>query len=420
MTNPDFQRAVLLASLGRWKDAINTVGRVLSHTPEDPDCHTLLALCHAMDGQAADAQESAAASIKLNPTNPFSHLCIALAHLHQRRFKLAEQHLAEAGRLHEADDAFSHLIQAQIALLRHSPRAAFELSSRALALEPTDPEILSFHAKCLITQHRFEDASEVLRVGLTHAPSHAELHRDLAITSSATGRTREALTHIETSLRLDPDDEISQATLLGLLRGRYLLQRLMRLGVPSALRHGFLAIFLFLALLPAVGSALWAMALVAPRLEPFAFVISLLGLYPAMLIYAVPDLLETAMLFDVRARLILRQQSRVPSLIVAAATWAAALVVHAFLLFVGDVMLALIAGWIAAFAPEFLRPTPPPAGTRPRIGKPLTFMIFLTLLSISLLGPFPKAGLIAAGLGYTTFVALGIWRTNRYGPLPEE
>lgn len=73
--------------------------------------------------------------------------------------------------------------------------AAVEAWQKAVALDPANSVVVNNLALLIKEQHRFEEAAELLREGIRHSPSVAELHYNLAVISEL------YLLDLETALR---------------------------------------------------------------------------------------------------------------------------------------------------------------------------------------------------------------------------
>ncbi|MDC7987799.1 tetratricopeptide repeat protein, partial [Rhodoplanes sp. TEM] len=241
-----FNRARLLAGLGRSDDALAGVDRALAADPRHVPALTLRsALLHAT-GRFEEAAAAARAALERQPGHgpALVNLGNALADLGRADEALAAYDRAVAAAPADVDAAYD-----RARLLDARGRAADALAEveRAVALRPGHVTVRTLQAAILCRLGRFEEAVAAARAALAVDPGHVPalghlgsalkdlgaldealtVHRravalapasataraNLAVTLQATGDDPASLAVLEEALALDPDDPATRLNL---------------------------------------------------------------------------------------------------------------------------------------------------------------------------------------------------------------
>jgi tetratricopeptide (TPR) repeat protein len=213
-----FQMGMAFAAAGRLEDAIQQFRQALAINPEENAIHFAL-------GQAL-------ASLK-QPAEAIPHLTWAFDHGHEPKVSgpLLVWALASAGQTGEAvrrlsafPDSFADqygtaLFLGALAFDGQVPIQAERWLRIATALGPDQPEAFAKLGATLLLSNRAQEAVSPLETAVRLEPQNAGAHRNLAVAYANCGRYAEARAQGVEALRLDPNDAQLQAFLKSLPSG---------------------------------------------------------------------------------------------------------------------------------------------------------------------------------------------------------
>ncbi len=194
----NLERASLLISQRRYKQAIELLHLILASSPNLGIAHSWLALCL---------------------TNNRDHLIEAT--------REAEQavHLAP-------DDAYSHYVLSVVWMIRNRWDSALEAIDNTIALSPGDGEYHGTRAEILANLERWAESLKAAETGLSFDPESDKCMAARVLALERLGRVSESLKESEAAIRNDPDSSHAHA-----MRGWALLQRGDYRGSQAAFRE---------------------------------------------------------------------------------------------------------------------------------------------------------------------------------------
>lgn len=203
------QRARLLQSTGRHKEAVQLLLQVVAQRPDDPTGFRALALAAQGAGDHRDALAWARKAVALGPDDSVNHAALGEVLL------LSGQPTEAIGPLHRA-----------LELGAYAPNIAFHLGRCYLQLANWSQASLHFelvikeqpwngaaHANLSIALRQLgqrKRADEHIRRAAELEPGHAGVLRILGSTHLSSGRPEDAREALESSLRIDPRDQSAQ------------------------------------------------------------------------------------------------------------------------------------------------------------------------------------------------------------------
>lgn len=207
------ERAALLVSAGRPREAIPLLERALAAAPDDAAALCQLSLAHLHLGDRARQLEVAERAVAADPEGEWAHRlrCDALGALGRRSeaVEAARRAVALAPR---EPLALLCLVNALRATAHHWEEA----SARAedlVALAPARGSAHEARALVALGRGRLAEAEAGMRRALALEPETASFHNNLGLALLRQGRREEAVAAFERAAQIDPALEVAQRNL---------------------------------------------------------------------------------------------------------------------------------------------------------------------------------------------------------------
>jgi len=238
-------QAETLIALGRYEQALASIGRGLILAPTDTRLHCHRAVARLRLGRFREAARSAGEAISADPYEPWAYDLKASALSAQARTRLRPWR-QQLGR--QASDAAHRAVQlapadarcqctaAEAGLLSGNWPAARDAAQQALELAPDQPEPYVAVTLVALAARDFSTARAAARCALAIEPTSYAATNHLGSALVGLGRWKQAAGTYAAAARLDPD-------------ARPARRNLVRLGV-SMLLPAVLAVMLLLFLVP--------------------------------------------------------------------------------------------------------------------------------------------------------------------------
>lgn len=217
--------ATRLRDLNRHEEAVAMLLQHLASHPEDADAHTELAITrYQMDGQGKAALVSIETAIALEPDTPelFAVQSLILNKLDRDKEALAA---AETAIALDADLAFGWAAKGAALGGMQKWAAGEEACREALRLDPDYEFALNQIAIFLRMQGKLADSSEEVAARLERDAEDPLAHANAGWASFQSGDRKQAETHFQEALRLDPTMEYARMGLRETYKARSLFYR---------------------------------------------------------------------------------------------------------------------------------------------------------------------------------------------------
>ncbi len=186
----EVRRAEALIGVGRFDDAIATLGKVLVAAPENVKAHCLMAQCYGALDQPGRMLNAADRAIACAPQSEWAHRLrsTALRGLNQPRAALdaARQAIALAPHVWA-----THVTLVEVLLQseqREARRDAYEAAKRAVALAPHIPATHNTIGRVLLSIGEHRLAQRHFEKAIALDPTNSAAHTNLAIADLRKGR----------------------------------------------------------------------------------------------------------------------------------------------------------------------------------------------------------------------------------------
>jgi len=185
-----------------WKQAIDTLCRVLAIDPDHARPHASLALALAGARRLPGAAIEVGLALAADGNDGYCHYAAAFVLRAQRKLDEAWQHCLVA--LEQESDVGALVLGAQIQLLRGEPDEARDLADRALEKSPEHPSALRTVARVALDAYDLDDAADAIARALRVSPEAIETHVLAGQIALARGEADDADHHLQVALRADP------------------------------------------------------------------------------------------------------------------------------------------------------------------------------------------------------------------------
>ena len=210
------QATKILNSHGRdaLPGAKRIIERAITLDPDYAQAWTMLGWWHweeAFCGWSDDSKSAVELSVaaaeracQLDPTNPEPHLVVAMAHLQQRDFEEAEEHMDEARRL-GPNHAMVPAIGANVSMFCGRPEEALRQLRQAIRLSPIYPPWYAGDAALACLQiNRPDEAIQWARAAIKRDEGYIHAHLFLVIAHHEMHKPKEAHLAALEALKADP------------------------------------------------------------------------------------------------------------------------------------------------------------------------------------------------------------------------
>jgi len=171
--------------------AIDMEAQDMEGTESRASIHHGMARMFLKQGRYDDAENQARLSLGIAPEDPEGHFILGQVYRQQRRVELAEAAFRRAIELDKKfADAHNELAVTYDLLGKH-PDAIVHYDI-ALKRSPENPEYLANKGFSLIMQRKYDEAEQVLTLGLEVDPYHARLHNNLGLAYGLRGNYNRA------------------------------------------------------------------------------------------------------------------------------------------------------------------------------------------------------------------------------------
>ena len=213
-------------SVGRHNQAIKELNHALSSAPEDPELHFLLALCYYEKDKYKRALHHIFQTLQKAPDNALVHQTYGAILIALNQHKQAQMAIDQAMRLNP-QDADNYAVQAQLYIERQYWDDALAAADDGLAIDPENTDCLNFRSMALTKLRRHKDASATIATTLHQAPENPNAHANMGWQKLHQNQPREALTHFQEALRLQPDNDYAKSGLVEALKARNPIYRVL-------------------------------------------------------------------------------------------------------------------------------------------------------------------------------------------------
>ncbi len=233
-------RARSLAALGRWQQAIDTLGPALASPVTAADAHCLRAQCLFGLKRPAEAGAAARAALARQPGSAWAHQLLAMSYLIGGRRRAARAEALAAARLQPRSVQGQFVLAMAYLALRQRAKAR-QAADAAIAADPHKPLAHLAVAKVAESRRDWDTAERAYRAGLGLDPQDAELALGLARLLHRRGRRAEAADAYLAAGRASPADARPRRGLaklgLPLVAGAGLLAKLAALASVRTVLH---------------------------------------------------------------------------------------------------------------------------------------------------------------------------------------
>lgn len=207
--NPHIERARLLMSSGRIKEAEDAVAQALKDDPKNDEALLLLAECKIESKEFDRAIKLLEECIHLTPDNDRIFYLYAFAYYSRDELQKAIVQLDEAIRLHPWQSSYFGLY-AYILLELRRPKEALVKANEGLSVYAEDLTCLNARSKALYRLNDKEGAYETIREALDVNPEDDNTHANYGWNLLQQGKHQEALTHFREALRINPSNHYAR------------------------------------------------------------------------------------------------------------------------------------------------------------------------------------------------------------------
>lgn len=221
-------RAGLLLSQGRIKDAEVAAREVLSKEPYNDAALAMLGRCAYESGHYADGMGFIRDALAIRPENSFYYYLLAFGHYQLNQNAEAIAHLETAIGQHP-DIAEYHGLYAFVLLAQNAWQAALEKADEGLYWEADNLTCLNARSRALNKMRRTDDAIATMQDALAVDPDNDLTHLTVAWNHLEKGAHKDAQQHFREALRINPNNEGARTGLKEALKSnlapyRWLLQ----------------------------------------------------------------------------------------------------------------------------------------------------------------------------------------------------
>lgn len=201
--NGYIERARLLLSQGRIKDAEKEVRNALQDNPENGEALLLLAECKLDNKNYTEATELLYKCVSSNPHNDRPHYLLGFCYYHQNNSLKAKLELNKAIQLNPWHPAYFGLY-AYILIDEKNYKEALERSNEGLAVYAEDLTCLNARSQALFKLKNKEEAYDTIKEALAIDPEDDFTHTNFAWHFLEKGKHKNAGKHFREALRINP------------------------------------------------------------------------------------------------------------------------------------------------------------------------------------------------------------------------
>lgn len=205
MGNGHIERARLLLTQGRVKDAEKHVGYILQQNPENEEALLVLAECKVDGKYFEEAETILKKSIGLEPDYDRPHYLLAFVNYQQNKLPLAKEALDTAIHLNPYHAAYFGLY-AYILMDERNYKAALHKANEGLAVHAEELTCLNARSQALFRLKNKQEAYDTIQEALAVNPEDDFTHTNFAWHYLEKGKHKKAREHFREALRINPSN----------------------------------------------------------------------------------------------------------------------------------------------------------------------------------------------------------------------
>ncbi|WP_417358699.1 tetratricopeptide repeat protein [Flavobacterium sp.] len=225
ITDGLIQKASLLLQQGRYSEAENILGQLLTQNPNDINTLTLLSEVNFQQKKYDKAEELINNAIALSPDESSLFYLKSRIYLYKDEYNQAEKYANTAISLLPEDEN-NYVILSNILLAQKKYKEALEAADRALSLAPDNVFALNMRSTALLKLNNKEESFRTIEEALHESPNNPHTHANYGWGLLEKGDKKKALEHFSEALKNDPDNNFAQAGMIEALKARFVFYRL--------------------------------------------------------------------------------------------------------------------------------------------------------------------------------------------------
>lgn len=222
--NHTIQRAQILLSQSRYKEAIAEIQKGLAEQPNEPFMLALLAQAYLANRDFDKGLQAAEMAISQNVESPFLFLILGKAQFYNKQTAKAKNTLSEGLSLDPTEADFFYWL-GQIDFYEEKWEMALDAANQGLALESEDVSLLNLRTQALIKLNRQADAQETVDDALHRNPENSYSHANKGYSQLHSGDLDASLAQFKEALRLDPTNAFAREGLKEAIKGKNIVYR---------------------------------------------------------------------------------------------------------------------------------------------------------------------------------------------------
>jgi len=222
------ERADLLLSQGRYKDAESNIKKALEQEPENDYALGLLGRCFLNSGRYNDGIDVIRKAIAIDPNDSFYYYLLGFAYYHKNEHHQAIENLNHAIRLDPYNAEYFGLL-AHVLIEEREFEQALDKANEGLELNAENITCLNARSIALNKLKRTEEAIATMQNALAQDPDNEVTHATIGWNLLEKGKHKDAQKHFLEAMRIDPNQAYAKAGLKESLKSklppyRWLLQ----------------------------------------------------------------------------------------------------------------------------------------------------------------------------------------------------
>ncbi|MGN6616508.1 MAG: tetratricopeptide repeat protein [Ilyomonas sp.] len=205
VSNTHIQRARLLLSQGRIKDAEKEIGYALNEDPDDDEALMILAECKLDSKNYTEALSLLKNCIAVNPANDRPYYLMSFCHYRMHTNGEAISYIKQALYINPYFSAYYGLY-AYILLDMKRYEEALNHANEGLAINAEDLTCLNARSQALFRLKNKEEAFETIKEALAIDPEDDFTHTNYAWHFLEKGKHKDARKHFREALRINPNN----------------------------------------------------------------------------------------------------------------------------------------------------------------------------------------------------------------------
>ncbi|MBF0431483.1 MAG: tetratricopeptide repeat protein [Fibrobacteria bacterium] len=215
-------RASLLISQGRYRDAMQYIEKLIAENPDESSSYNLLALAQNNQGMHKEALETANTAIGMDPEVPMYHYIKGLAQYNLNQTKNAEASAREALRLDSEEPEIYELLSS-ITFRKKKWQETLDLAEEGLKYQSEHSGLVAIRSQALMKLNRKDEAGASIEAILQKDPENPVLHESLGMSLLEKGDAKRALIHFKEAIRLNPESENARLGIIESIKARNII-----------------------------------------------------------------------------------------------------------------------------------------------------------------------------------------------------